>query len=244
VKAGGLVAVDGVMARIARRLARGSGARVVFESAVERIDTEKRGVAITLEGGRILRADGVVLATEVGAASRLVAPLSPELGALLGGIDGTSVDVVTLGFPRADVGHALDATGYVVGGEGGRTLACTFVSEKWHGRAPEGLAVFRSVLRASDAPESEEEIAQIAARELGPVIGARGEPSLVRVRRRPRALPVYAVGHRERVARVREAARGVGRVALAGNYLSGVGVPDCIASGLDASAHLLRNLTT
>ncbi|MFO0683709.1 MAG: protoporphyrinogen oxidase [Sandaracinus sp.] len=239
-KGGALVAVEGGMSRIARRLARASGASISLESGVRRIDREKRGVAVTLESGRALHADGVVIATEARTASRLVDGLSPELAALLGEIDGTSVDVVTLGYPRTDVAHPLDATGYVVGGEGGRTLACTFASEKWQGRAPDGVAVFRSVLRAGAAGESDDEIARVAASELAPVIGARGEPSLVRVRRRPSALPVYAVGHRARTARVRALAGALGPVALAGNYLGGVGVPDCIASGLDAAENVLR----
>lgn len=80
---------------------------------------------------------------------------------------------------------------------------------------------------------------RVARSELD-VLGLGGEPTLVRVRRRPRALPVYGVGHGPRVAHALARAASHGRVALAGNYLHGVGVPDAIASGLRASDALFR----
>ena len=64
------------------------------------------------------------------------------------------------------------------------------------------------------------------------------EPTHVRVRRRRDALPVYGVGHPERIAGVRDGVRAIGGLALAGNYLGGVGVPDAIASGLAAAREL------
>jgi len=50
------------------------------------------------------------------------------------------------------------------------------------------------------------------------------------------ALPQYAVGHLDRVRRVRAAVAGLPGLAVAGAAYDGVGVPACAASGRRAGA--------
>ena len=64
----------------------------------------------------------------------------------------------------------------------------------------------------------------------------------MRVRRLPRATPIYAVGHGCVVERIRTRAAEAGPFALAGNAYGGVGIPDCIASGEAAAGAVLRAL--
>ncbi len=249
----GLVALSGGMDSIAQTLAAqtlaprdtetGRGGRISLESGVSSIELArpragKRGVRISLESGATLEVDAVVVATDVQTATRLLSPLDRELGELLGAVRSTDAEVVSLAYARSAVAHPLDGTGFVVDHPGRATLACTFASEKWHGRAPAELAVFRSVLRG--APELDDaELTRVAHEELASVVGLTGEPSMTRLRRRRQALPLYGVGHRTRIARALELARALGGVALAGNYLGGVGVPDAISSGLAAASELL-----
>lgn len=236
-RGGGLVTPRGGMDRIPERLASQSGAQLALGVGVRSIERRGRGARVTLDDGACLEAGAVVVATDVATAARLLAPLSPQLGDLLGDIRATDVEVVTLGVARHAVAHPLDGTGFVVGRDGTQTLACTFASEKWHGRAPEGTAVFRSVLRGA-REASEEALVETARSELAEILGVVGKPLWARVRRRPRALPVYGVGHAARIARVRGIAHELGGIALAGNYLGGVGVPDAISSGTDAATAL------
>lgn len=49
----------------------------------------------------------------------------------------------------------------------------------------------------------------------------------------------YEVGHLERVAEIERLRAGLPGLALAGNAYRGIGVPDCIKSGIDAAAELL-----
>jgi oxygen-dependent protoporphyrinogen oxidase len=49
----------------------------------------------------------------------------------------------------------------------------------------------------------------------------------------------YGPGHLERVQRIREAVASLAGIALAGNAYQGIGVPDCIASGLIAGNSVL-----
>ena len=44
-------------------------------------------------------------------------------------------------------------------------------------------------------------------------------------------MPLYTLGHLERVSRMREQAEKYPGLILAGNYLEGIGIPDCVRSG-------------
>ncbi len=64
-------------------------------------------------------------------------------------------------------------------------------------------------------------------------------PSDVHVQRWGGALPQYAVGHLDRVARVRAGIAGVPGLALCGAAYDGVGIPAVIGSARRAVASLL-----
>ncbi len=234
----GLVTPRAGMHEIARRMAAASKATISLESRVRKIDLSGPRPRVVLDRRGTLEADALVIATDVSGAAQLLADVDTHLADRLGGIASTGVDVVSLVVARHAIDHPLDGTGFVTGGEQGSTLACTFASEKWDGRAPEGTVVLRSVL-VSTPDASSDDLVSTALRELR-VLGIRGDPLLVRVRRRPRALPVYGVGHSSRIEQMLLRLAEDPRVALAGNYLSGVGVPDAITSGLRAGGALSR----
>jgi oxygen-dependent protoporphyrinogen oxidase len=52
-------------------------------------------------------------------------------------------------------------------------------------------------------------------------------------------LPQYSVGHLDRIAEIDRLLAGIPGLALAGNAYRGVGLPDCIASGVEAAASVL-----
>jgi oxygen-dependent protoporphyrinogen oxidase len=190
----------------------------------------------TLRGA--IACDGVVVATPAWQAPRLLETLSTELAAGLADVAYAALDCVTLAWPRPDVPHALDGTGWIAAhGDRRPTLACTWSSEKWPGRAPAGFVLMRSVLALPDAQERE--LIGAACDDLRDLVGVTKAPSLVRIRRLAHATPVYEVGHGDRMARLAAAAADSGPLALAGNAHAGVGVPDCIASGEAAARAVL-----
>jgi oxygen-dependent protoporphyrinogen oxidase len=208
-----------------------------------RLGVEVDGLRFAREGTQLLTSGGtfdaraVVLACPASRARALLEPHDEALSAELAGIRSTDVAVVSLGFARDDVLHALDGTGFVVDPALERALvACTWSSRKWHGRAPDDRVLLRCVV---DAPRANHaELVAIARDEVRFFLGIHAVPKLVRVRRRLGALPVYAPGHRERVNEARGRARRLG-VELAGNAYDGVGVPDCLASGIAAADAIL-----
>jgi oxygen-dependent protoporphyrinogen oxidase len=120
-------------------------------------------------------------------------------------------------------------------GEGLRTSACSFVSSKFPGRAPEGHVLLRAFLGGARDPDvlqlPDAELAALARREMRDVLGLRGAPVLERVYRWPRATPQMTVGHQERMSRLDRIVEGLPGLFLTGAGLHGTGLPDAIADG-------------
>jgi oxygen-dependent protoporphyrinogen oxidase len=51
----------------------------------------------------------------------------------------------------------------------------------------------------------------------------------------PRALPQYNVGHAQKVKEIREALNRLPGLGLAGNYLAGRSIGDCVDTGFQAA---------
>jgi protoporphyrinogen/coproporphyrinogen III oxidase len=200
---------------------------------------------LALDDGSTLESDGVILATEAHQAARLAAGVDPDLAVLLGAIPYASSAAVTLAYRREDISHALDGFGFVVPRTEQRPiLACTFSSVKFPGRAPSGrvlLRVFlggalqRDVLDRDDAA-----LAALAAGEIHTLLGSTAPPHLMRVHRYTEAMPQYLVGHLDRIEAIEARAAQHRGLALSGAAYRGIGIPDCIHSGEEAAARVLR----
>jgi oxygen-dependent protoporphyrinogen oxidase len=184
--------------------------------------------------------DAVIVATPAHAAAELLRPLDDRLATDLASIEYASSATVTLAFRREEIPHPLDGFGFVVPHvERRRLLAGTFSSLKYPGRAPADSVLVRAFVGGTLQPEllelDDEALTSVVREELAGLIGVRATPHLTRIARWRRAMPQYAVGHLERVARIRERAAVLG-IHLAGNAYEGVGIPDCIRSGEAAAA--------
>ncbi|HWC88524.1 MAG TPA: protoporphyrinogen oxidase, partial [Pirellulales bacterium] len=147
-------------------------------------------------------------------------------------------------YAREQIEHPLDAFGFVVPDVEQRDiLAVSFSSQKFPGRAPPGHVLLRVFLGGARRPEQmeldDQQVQTVVCRELGSILGARGEPNLFRVTRWPRAMPQYHLGHLELVAEIKQQAAALGTLELAGCALEGVGVPHCIHSGQQAAERVI-----
>jgi oxygen-dependent protoporphyrinogen oxidase len=70
----------------------------------------------------------------------------------------------------------------------------------------------------------------LARRDLRALLGIDAEPVDALVTRWGGGLPQYAVGHVDRVARIRASVAGVAGLAVCGAAFDGIGIPACIAS--------------
>lgn len=223
------------------------------ETAVRRLQRQRlepaRPWRVELLDGPPIDADAVVLATEAHGAARLVDGFDPTLALSLRSIPYASSAIVQIAYRRDQVAHPLDGFGVVVPMIEQRSiLAVSFTSVKFPMRAPAGHVLMRVFVGGATQPElfelEDDALVELCRRELEQLIGAQGEPLLANVARHARAMPQYTLGHLDRVAALRAQAANHPGLILAGNYLDGVGIPDCIRSGQLAAEATLTALAT
>jgi oxygen-dependent protoporphyrinogen oxidase len=204
-------------------------------------------------------ADAVVLATPAHATARILAgPALHPWGAAgdLAMIDHASVAVVTHAFRIEDWPLGHDTSGFLVPPDQHRRIkASTFSFAKWDWvrRAGEARGVVHlrtSIGRAREAHALDFTDSELVAQSLGDLAeatGVRATPVDTHVQRWPLGLPQYAVGHRDRVERIRAAVavrmasprRSRPVIAVAGAAYDGVGIPAVIASARRAADQLM-----
>lgn len=194
-------------------------------------------------------ADALVIAVPAAPASKLLAPHIPHAARELAAITYASMAIVSVALPRHGLPQ-LFGSGFLVPPVDGRMVkASTFSSNKWSWVAD--LAPDLFILRASLGRIGEEAVLQrsdgdlvrLVLAELADVLGGPlPTPVDSHVQRWGGALPQYAVGHVDRVARIRAAVAQVPGLEVAGAAYEGVGIPACIASGRQAAEAVLTHL--
>ncbi len=86
------------------------------------------------------------------------------------------------------------------------------------------------------------ELVALVRTELAAIAGLVAEPVECHVQRWGGGLPQYAVGHRQRVARILADVQRVPGLAVCGASYDGVGIPACIASAHRAADRVLASL--
>ena len=206
-------------------------------------------ISTPAEKGRIGKSkrhfNHILLATPGDVTRNLLAPLDPAVSALIP-TDASSAVLAAFAFPDATFtlpqgfGFLVPATQ----NPGGETplLAATFVTQKLPGRAPKNAQILRAFFGGSSAENltdaDDENIARGALTQLQKILGPLPTPSITTVRRWPRSLPQYEVGHLERIAELDQRIATLGGLTLLGNAYRGVGLPDLIRDSR-AAAKLL-----
>ena len=187
--------------------------------------------------------DHVMLAVPVRVAASLLAATDAQAASLMN-LPSSSAVIAGFGY-TADAAPKLPAGfGFLSPeGEDCQLLAGTFADQKFHGRVPAGGKSVRAYFGGARAdalmPQSDDEIAAAAKRELEKVLGALPDAALTVVRRWPDALPQYEVGHGERMAQLQSRVDAMGALHLLGNGYRGVGLPDLVRDGRAAARSLV-----
>ena len=238
----------GGLGRLPAAVATASGAELVLRRTVRRIERTADGWQVVhgpTTDEQSVTADAVVVAVPAAPASRLLADVAPAAAAELAGIDYASMAIVTTVWSG---GELPAGTGYLVPAVERRSVkGVTFTSAKW-GMDTGGRQVIRcSIGRHGDVADlqrDDDELVELAVAELRRTVGLAGSPVAARVSRWGGGLPQYAVGHLDRIRRVRDAVAAVPGLAVCGAAYDGVGVPACIRSGQQAGRQLTAQLTT
>jgi oxygen-dependent protoporphyrinogen oxidase len=148
-------------------------------------------------------------------------------------MDASSAVVVGFGFSDATKFTMPPGFGFLVPpGSDNLLLACTFVDQKFGDRVPQGGRLMRAFFGGKAADRlmrcGNDETAAVARMELARILGPLPEPQMTVVRRWPRSLPQYAVGHLERMKQLDARVGQLNGLWLLGNGYRGVGLPDLI----------------
>ncbi|WP_205629123.1 protoporphyrinogen oxidase [Jiangella muralis] len=242
----------GGVGRLPGAVAAASGAEVrtgVTVRSIERTADGWRLVTGPVPAPSVLDVDALVVATPAVAAARLLASAAPAAAAELGGVEAASMAIVTLALPADGFPAAPSTSGFLVPPVDGRTVkAVTFSSVKWPwlgGRAGGMVLLRASVGRHGEARDLQRDDDDLVAAALADVRAATGYAGGVvdsRVTRWGGALPQYAVGHLDRVARIRAAVEAVPGLAVCGAVYDGVGVAACVGAARDAVARIVTGV--
>ena len=206
---------------------------------VTEIAKTTKGWEVNIAEREPLQATDVILSVPAWSAAKITGSVNPGLTKLLRSIAYRSGTMIHLAYHRAIPSRSLDAYGHLVARhETGSVAACTWSSIKLTGRAPEGGLLFRIYLRGTDL--SNEAALSQARTEMALALGITAEPLFTRIHRFPAALPQYTLGHAERIKELRNKTNSCEGLFLAGNYLDGVGIPDCIRNGMHAANCVLN----
>ena len=241
--------VRGGLGSFAEAVALASGAKVVTGRTVRRIEQTSTGFQVVhgpTTDEQPVSADAVVVALPAAPSARLLAEVAPAAASELAAVDAASMAIVTTAWPRAALPPGA-TSGYLVPAVSGRAVkAVTFASAKWgHVGSDDVVIVRASIGRHGDTAELQRDDADLVAdvvAELRLTTGVTGQPVESRVTRWGGGLPQYAVGHLDRVRRIREAVGRVPGLAVAGATYDGVGIPACIRSGQHAADRIRLTL--
>ena len=234
------------MGTLVECLAQKLGDDLRFGAQVKSVGTQNGGPEgepgwrIHLSSGDKIDTDAVVVATPANAAVPLLIESMPKLSSLLAEIEHAPMDVVSSAFDRKQVCHPLDGFGFMVPRRERLLTICTF----WNSSlfplyAPSGTVVMTSFA----ARGSKGNLGEMADDLLMQQVEAENaaDPGHHRCADRSHdveishALPQYNVGHAQRVKEIRETLSELPGFFLAGNYLFGRSIGDCVESGFQAA---------
>ncbi len=220
-----------------------------LNSPVRSVIRSEAGWRVQLECGRESHADAVLVASPANHASTILRRVDARLSQRLSRIDYASCAIVSLAFRTDQIQTPVRSFGFVVPHvENHMILSCSFSSEKYDGRAPDGTLLMRVFIGGAMQPGllrfPDRELIELAYREVAKLLKINGRPIMQNVVRQMEAMPQYHVGHKHLIAEINERVALHPTLALAGSSLSGVGVPGCIDSGQKGAARLVAGLNS
>ncbi|WP_421840569.1 protoporphyrinogen oxidase [Mycobacterium sp.] len=222
-------------------------------SAVETLECAEPGWTLTDDRGARWYADAVILAIPAARLARLVGgvdgaggspAVAPRTGAAANQIVSASSAVVGLAV-AGDTPFPQCSGVLVASGERTHAKAITLSSRKWALRGDTQLLRL-SFGRFGDVPSdlavsvSDDELRAWAVTDLAAVFGLAVDPIDVRVQRWIDAMPQYGPGHADLVAEIHAGLPPT--LAVAGNFLEGIGVPACVAAADRAVSRVIGDI--
>lgn len=238
------------------RLGRELGASLATSASVIRIQINNAApaarFALTIaERGaeKTFHCAALVVATPAYVAAQLLAKPAPDVATLVGAVRYVALASVPLAYRSEQVARPLDGFGFLATRAAGlRTLGSIWNSSLFAERAPAGWLLTTNYIGGATDPAaiklSDEELIHTVHSDLRKVLRITGAPRPLPIARYERAIPQYNLGHAARVAKLAAALHNHPGLHLAGNYLRGVSLGDCIKQAEQLAAAINQSLAT
>lgn len=214
----------------------------IMGHSIVRISQKAQGYAVQLHTGDSLLAQHVVLAVPAYTAAHLLEGFSPEASQNLAKIPYNGIAVAHLGFDQTQIPHPLDGFGCLIPRQEKITLlGSIWASSLFPERAPEGHVLLSNFIGGAHHPEisgwSAGRIESQVVQDLQQVFHLQGslEAKFSEVVNYEKAIPQYNLGHLQRIANIETALQRHPNIHLAGNYLKGIALNECVKSGISAA---------
>jgi len=206
---------------------------ISFETNVETIRQRADGYSVITETGSFDQYNAVILATPSYTAADILKSISSRLHDLLNSIPYAPMAVCCFGYTRDRVKRDLDGFGFLVPHiERRDILGSIWTSSIFPDQAPPESHLLRTMLGGfgndSIAEMSEDDLVEIASRELQSILGLPPAPGFIRVFKWKRAIPQYMIGHTDKMRDIESILHRNHGIYLVGNAYTGVGLNDCV----------------
>lgn len=239
------------------RLATATQEKLVAKGVDIRTDSVVTALRQTETGWRLLvqkgakvdrqNFDAVIVALPAPNAARLLRKQNTPASSILDGINYASVGLITLVFDKSQIPRSLSGSGFLVPAEAGMGIReATFLSNKWSWiDSKDDFVVRVSMGRFGQGDllqQDDHDLINLAGDELNQLTGLPTEVKAANITRWTNALPQYAVGHRNRIKKVRELLSDTPGVAVCGAAYDGMDIGSCIVSGQAAAVETMSYL--
>jgi protoporphyrinogen/coproporphyrinogen III oxidase len=220
--------------------------KLVLNAPVRKVSRADKKFVVAAGGlDAPVETDIFITAAPAHAAKGFLSTLDPQLAQTLSEIEYVPMSVVAMGFKKTDLNSELDGFGFLVAMDEARKLiGCLWDSSVFTDRAPAGRASIRAMLGGGKDYNTpflpDGELTDLTLQELGITMALKSKPELTRIFRHEKAIPMYTLGHSERLAALNKAEGEYRGLFFAGNAYRGVGLNDCVKDAYSVAEEVLR----
>jgi len=232
------------MSALTDTLALRLGSRIRTSSPVAGVSRNDKLYTLHMADGTDEETDILILAVPAFAQSGILKEYEPELAELLSGIEYPALSVVCLGYREDHIAPYLEGFGFLVPSGEQRSILGTIVdSNVFPGRAPDGHALFRTMVGGARTPQlaelPDDQLLDRVRADLKDITGLKAEPEFARIFRHEKAIPQYVVGHAARLEAIDQVLERHPGLVLTGNAFRGVSLNDCVVNAWKTAESLI-----
>lgn len=229
-------------------LAKELDSSVCLNTGITRLE-KKNGAFIiaTSKDGKeeTLLFDELVTAIPAASLSGLLKNIDGKKAGIIKEINYPPVAVVFMGFKKEDVEKDIDGFGFLVPEvENRNILGSIWSSSIFPNRSPDGYVAFTTFVGGARQPglalQDYAVIEKNVMEDLKDLVGIKGNPNLIKIRRWPHAIPQYKVGYLKVQEIFDQIEKDYPGLYIAGNIRRGISVGDSVLCANDAVQKIIK----